>query len=59
VTIARDLGSVVELASGLARDDRVIQNPPDGIANGAEVHLVGTPPRGAQAAAARSKNAPG
>jgi RND family efflux transporter MFP subunit len=41
VSIERDLGAVVELASGLAPTDRVIQNPPDGIGNGAEVRLVG------------------
>jgi RND family efflux transporter MFP subunit len=40
VTIGRDLGSVVEIASGLAEHDRVIQNPPDGIANGDLVHVV-------------------
>jgi len=34
VSIERDLGAVVELASGLAANDRVIQNPPDGIAMG-------------------------
>ena len=45
VSIDRDLGPVVELASGLAPDDRVIQNPPDGIGNGAEVHLVGAASR--------------
>jgi hypothetical protein len=43
VSIARDLGSVVEIASGLAPNDRVIENPPDGIGNGATVHLVGSP----------------
>src|ERR1700678_4260447 len=41
VSIARDLGAVVELASGLSPNDRVIQNPPDGIDNGAEVRLAG------------------
>jgi RND family efflux transporter MFP subunit len=40
VSIERDLGGVLELASGLAPDDRVIQNPPDGIANGAEVRVA-------------------
>ena len=35
VSIARDLGTVVELASGLAPNDRVIENPPDGVGNGA------------------------
>ncbi len=34
VTIARDLGRVVELASGLSPNDRVIDSPPDSIANG-------------------------
>jgi RND family efflux transporter MFP subunit len=43
VTIQRDLGSVVELASGLSPSDRVIQNPPDGIGNGAQVRLAGAP----------------
>ncbi len=41
VSIARDLGAVVELASGLSPNDRVIQNPPDGVGNGAEVRLAG------------------
>jgi RND family efflux transporter MFP subunit len=40
VTIERDLGAVVELASGLAPNDRVIVNPPDGIGSGAEVRLA-------------------
>lgn len=39
VTIERDLGTVVELASGLSAHDRVIENPPDGIDNGAVVHV--------------------
>jgi RND family efflux transporter MFP subunit len=46
VSIGRDLGPVIELASGLAPEDRVIQNPPDGIANGTEVRLVGAPAAG-------------
>ena len=45
VSIQRDLGSVIELASGLAPDDRVIENPPDGIATGAEVRLTGGTPK--------------
>jgi RND family efflux transporter MFP subunit len=40
VTIERDLGAVIELASGLAPNDRVIVNPPDGIGSGAEVRLA-------------------
>jgi RND family efflux transporter MFP subunit len=42
VTIARDLGSKIEIASGLGANDRVIQNPPDGIATGAEVRIAGS-----------------
>src|ERR1700685_2766334 len=41
VSIERDLGAIVELASGLAPNDRVIENPPDGIDNGAPVRLAG------------------
>jgi RND family efflux transporter MFP subunit len=43
VSIVRDLGAVIEIASGLAPSDRVIQNPPDGIASGDLVHVVGKP----------------
>lgn len=40
VTIARDLGKVIELASGIAADDRVIESPADGIANGDLVRVA-------------------
>jgi RND family efflux transporter MFP subunit len=43
VSIARDLGPVVEIASGLAPTDRVIENPPDGVGDGALVHVVSSP----------------
>jgi RND family efflux transporter MFP subunit len=56
VTIERDLGAVIELASGLTPNDRVIQNPPDGIANGAEVHLTGEAPGGMVAGKAKNEN---
>jgi RND family efflux transporter MFP subunit len=56
VSIGRDLGAVVELASGLAPNDRVIQNPPDGVGNGALVHLAGAAPGGALAGTAKNKN---
>jgi RND family efflux transporter MFP subunit len=44
VSLERDLGPVVEIASGLDPNDRVIENPPDGIGTGAGVRLtaVGT-----------------
>jgi RND family efflux transporter MFP subunit len=57
VTIERDLGAVLELASGLMPNDRVIQNPPDGIANGAEVHLTGEAPGGVVAGKTKNQNA--
>lgn len=41
VTIARDLGRDIELASGVAADDRVIVAPPDGIADGDQVRVAG------------------
>jgi RND family efflux transporter MFP subunit len=40
VTIGRDLGQVIEIASGLAQNDRVIRNPPDGIADNDVVHVI-------------------
>jgi RND family efflux transporter MFP subunit len=39
VTVARDLGHSIELASGLAPDDRVIESPPDGLENGDRVRI--------------------
>ncbi len=46
VTISRDLGQVVEIATGLARDDRVIESPPDGLSDGDQVRVVeGNSPR--------------
>ncbi len=41
VTIARDLGREIEIASGLAADDRIIVAPPDGIADGDQVRIAG------------------
>ena len=43
VTIARDLGNEVEIASGITADDRVVANPPDGIATGDKVRVAGAP----------------
>ena len=41
VTIARDLGKDIELASGITADDRIITAPPDGLADGDEVRVAG------------------
>jgi RND family efflux transporter MFP subunit len=40
VTIARDLGSTVEIGSGLAADDRIVDSPPEGIADGDSVRVA-------------------
>jgi RND family efflux transporter MFP subunit len=52
VTLNRDLGAVVEIATGILANDQIIQNPPDGIANGDVVHLIAptTPTPAADAA---------
>jgi membrane fusion protein, multidrug efflux system len=41
VTIARDLGREIELASGLSPEDRIIVAPPDGLADGDQVRIAG------------------
>jgi RND family efflux transporter MFP subunit len=56
VTIERDLGTVVEIASGLAANDQVITNPPDGIAEGDNVNIVGKPAASAVAAAPANRS---
>ncbi len=43
VTITRDLGNEVEIGSGITADDRVVANPPDGIATGDKVRVAGAP----------------
>jgi RND family efflux transporter MFP subunit len=58
VTIARDLGKVVEVASGLAADDRVIESPPDGIASGDQVRVAATPGARLAPETASAKRAP-
>lgn len=40
ITIARDLGKTIELHSGIEATDRVIENPPDGIADGDQVNVA-------------------
>jgi RND family efflux transporter MFP subunit len=59
VTIERDLGTVIELASGLSPSDRVIENPPDGIGNGALVRLADEASGGAVARQGKNKNEKG
>lgn len=42
VKLGRDFGSIVEVLSGLSATDRVVMNPPDGIAEGMTVKLAMT-----------------
>ena len=56
VTIGRDLGQVVEIAAGLSPNDRVIQNPPDGIANSDLVGVVGSAASAVAAAPPKPKS---
>jgi RND family efflux transporter MFP subunit len=47
VSVGRDLGSAVELASGVTRADRIIDSPPDGIAEGDLVRVSAAGGKGA------------
>jgi RND family efflux transporter MFP subunit len=58
VSIERDLGTVVEIASGVSPSDRVMENPPDGIGTGAEVRVAGAA-SGAVGSKAGNKNEKG
>jgi RND family efflux transporter MFP subunit len=49
VAIARDLGNAVELGDGVTRADRIIDSPPDGIADGDVVRVAQTKPAAAPA----------
>lgn len=51
VTVARDLGREIEIATGLAPDDRVIVTPLDGIADGDQVRIAGIDKDGARVSA--------
>ena len=55
VTISRDLGNEVEIGSGVATDDRVVVNPPDGIATGDKVRVAGAPGKPGEPETAEAK----
>lgn len=40
ITIARDLGKILEVHSGLTSQDQVIENPPDGVTDGVLVNIA-------------------
>jgi RND family efflux transporter MFP subunit len=44
VTPGHDFGNQIEIVSGLKGDESVVQNPPDSILNGEEVHIAKTAP---------------
>lgn len=48
ISVARDLGTEVEIAGGAVPDDQVILNPPVGIADGARVSIRSEPVGGPQ-----------
>jgi len=54
VTIARDFGKVIEIATGLGPDDRVIESPPDGTLDGDAVRVATAEAKPAAAKSAAS-----
>ncbi|HEY0328427.1 MAG TPA: efflux RND transporter periplasmic adaptor subunit [Rhodopseudomonas sp.] len=59
VRIARDLGRDIEIASGLAAEDRIITAPPDGINDGDAVRVVSGPKAGKPATASEKQESKG
>jgi multidrug efflux pump subunit AcrA (membrane-fusion protein) len=55
VTVDRDLGAVIELASGLSPEDHVIQNPPDGIREDDAVNVAQPSASAAKSGSAHDK----
>lgn len=54
VVVGQDLGSSIEIASGLSPSDRVINSPPDSIVNGELVRLAQSPGAGAPSGSDRA-----
>lgn len=59
VTIARDLGRDIELASGVVADDRIITAPPDGLADGDQVRVSNSPKANKPATASEKQDVKG
>lgn len=55
ITIARDHGSFIEVASGLEATDRIISTPPDGLIAGTTVHVLDPTVQEADAASPKEK----
>lgn len=58
VTIARDMGQTIEIGTGLAANDRVIQNPPDGVSDGDKVRIAEAPKPGGKPGDKNAQTAP-
>jgi len=58
ISVARDLGKVIEVSAGLAANDRVIESPPDGLAPGDQVRVAANTQGAALASAAPANVAP-
>lgn len=56
VVVARDLGKNIELASGIAANDRVVIAPPDGIVDGDKVRVAGQDKARKPATASRTQD---
>ena len=56
VTISRDLGKDIEIATGLDATDRVVTTPPDGIAAGDQVRIAGEHKPGEPETASNKRN---
>lgn len=56
VTIARDHGREIEIASGLLADDRIVTAPPDGLSNGDQVRVSGPAAKPGKPTAASEKS---
>ncbi|HUD26191.1 MAG TPA: efflux RND transporter periplasmic adaptor subunit [Burkholderiaceae bacterium] len=52
IRIARDLGDVVQISSGLTANDRIVDSPPDGIGKGDQVRIAAAAVNGAAVAVA-------
>jgi len=52
IRIARDLGDVVQISSGLTANDRIVDSPPDGIGKGDQVRIAAAAANGAAVAVA-------
>ncbi|MDB5618859.1 efflux RND transporter periplasmic adaptor subunit [Tardiphaga sp.] len=59
VTIARDLGRDIELASGITADDRIVTTPPDGLSDGDQVRVSNSPKASKPATASEKQDVKG